>query len=344
MKLAHMLKKNLSFILIFTVIFSQSLPPKEAQAAIPITAPSAILMDFTSHRILYSKTPNLRRAPASTTKLLTSLVVAETMDLDKTVIIPGSVRKVEPSKVWLKPGERYRVRDLIRALLINSANDAADVLSYYAGNGSRARFAQMMNEKARAIGCRDSNFVNASGLPASNQYSTAYDMALIMSEFQKSPFLVKTLATPRTKIQSLGGRNINLKNHNKMLFRGHKEIVGKTGWTRTAKHCFVGQINLYNRTVFISMLGSHRLWKDVKALFDFQFGSSFKKKANERRWGAKAREIQVALKNAGFYTGEITGDFNPATIQAIKQFQKNNRMKADGVVGSKTWRKLRSFA
>jgi len=278
---------NHRFLAVFMVLTMASICPVEpassyAAVGLPITASSAVLIDQSSNRILFSKTPNLRRPPASTTKLLTSLVVIRAMDLNKIVTIPASVEKVQPSKIHLRRGERYRVRELLRALLINSANDAAEALAL-ATAGSRPAFAALMNRRARAIGCRGSHFVNPSGLPAKAQYSTASDMALIMREVQKYPFLVQTLATRTLTIKSTRGRKIYLRNHNKMLFRGYREVVGKTGWTRAARYCFVGQINAMNRKVFVAMLGSHRLWKDLMTLVSYQFGTFFSRSRPDRK-------------------------------------------------------------
>ena len=275
------------FLAVFSILSIASICPVEpassyAAVAAPITAPSAILIDQSTNRVLYSKTPNLRRAPASTTKLLTALVVIQNMDINQIVTVPASVVKVEPSKVHLRTGERYRVRELLRALLINSANDAAEALAIAAA-GSRSKFAGLMNRQAYSIGCRGSHFLNPSGLPAAGQYSTAMDMAIIMREVQKYPFLVQTLETRTLTIKSTAGRKIFLRNHNKMLFRGHREVVGKTGWTRAARHCFVGQINAMNHKVFVAMLGSHRLWKDLMALVHYQFGMSFSKAKTPRK-------------------------------------------------------------
>src|SRR3989338_8960438 len=89
--------------------------PAYAYTAVPITAPSAVLLDYQTHRLVYSKTPNLKRAPASTTKLLTAMVAMDMLDLDRVVTIPSFVQSIEPSKIYLKPGERYYVRDLIKA-------------------------------------------------------------------------------------------------------------------------------------------------------------------------------------------------------------------------------------
>lgn len=275
------------FLAVFTAFTMAAICPVEpassyAATGLPITASSAILIDQSSNRVLYAKTPNLRRAPASTTKLLTSLVVIQLMDLNKIVTIPAAVEKVEPSKIHLRRGERYRVRELVRAVLINSANDAAEALAL-ATAGSRPAFAKLMNRRAQAIGCRGSHFVNPSGLPAKGQYSTALDMALIMREVEKYPFLVQTLATPTLIIKSSAGRKIYLRNHNKMLFRGHREVVGKTGWTYAARHCFVGRVDALNQKVFVAMLGSRRLWKDLMMLVSYPFGNFFSRLRPDRK-------------------------------------------------------------
>ena len=232
-------------------------PAYAAPAFLPITAPSAVLLDGTTQRLFFAKTPYMRRAPASTTKILTAIVAVELLPLDQVVTIPPFVGSIEPSKIYLRPGEHYRVRDLVRATLISSANDAAEVLGFAAA-GSRANFARHMNKKARSIGCRRSHFMNPSGLPARDQYSTAYDMALIMKEAQRHSFLVDTMKTKTRTIESLRGRRIPLRNHNKMLWRGHSEVIGKTGYTIKARHCFVGHIEAFNKTVYL--FGQKRLF------------------------------------------------------------------------------------
>lgn len=340
-----MTKKIISFILIQLVfiLFLTPLPVSQAAPAISISAPSAVLLDQQGRHLVYAKTPHIRRAPASTTKVLTAIVAMDQLPLDKTVTIQSFVRYIEPSKVYLKKGEKYYVRDLIRATLIESGNDAAESLAVAAG-GSKAGFARLMNQKVKRIGARHSHFVNASGLPASGQYSTSYDLALIMKEAQRYPFIVETLKTRTMTIRSLSGRRIYLKNHNKMLWRDRREVVGKTGWTRKAKHCFVGHIGSGARKVFVAMMGSHRLWKDLKTLIDYQFGAALgKTQVNNKIWSLAARKkIQLALKHAGYYKGKIDGKLGPQSLKAIQAFQRTNKLYADGIVGPATWTKLKT--
>lgn len=343
------MKKSLAVLLSFLQLSFLTVFSKPAYAmALPITASSALLMDNSSGQLLYAKTPNLKRAPASTTKILTALVALERLGLEQVVTIPSFVTSIEPSKAHLKPGEKYYVKDLIKATLISSANDAAETLGYYAGGGSRARFADLMNEKVRSLGGNHSRFVRASGLPAANQYSTAYDLALVMREARRHPFLVETMKIKTTTIYSLGGRPIRIRNHNKMLWRSKSnQVLGKTGWTRKARHCFVGVINAYDRSIFVSMLGSRKLWKDLARLVDFQLGTSFSKaeKPSTQKWSKKERviKIQQALKKAKFYNGPTNGNFGSKTKRAVKKFQKSRGLPTTGHVGKRTLQHLKPY-
>lgn len=341
-----LLKKIISVKVVLLLLLSQQgLTPSAHAVLVNITAPSAVLLDSANHRFVYSKTPHIRRQPASTTKVLTAIVAYETLPLNKVITIPGFVTRVEPSKAYLRPGDRWLVRDLIRATLIKSANDAAEVLAV-AVSGSMPRFAAKMNAKARSIGCRNSHFVRSSGLPASNQYSTSYDLALIMNYAQRHAFLVDTLKIRTIQISSLSGRRVFLKNHNKMLWRDRREVLGKTGWTRAARHCFVGRIRVANRKVFVALMGSHSLWRDLTKLVDYQFGTSYWRPRQAGKSAAiKPRRIdlQRALKKAGYNPGRVNGVWQKQTVAALKKFQKAKGLPADGVAGPKTWQKLKSY-
>lgn len=333
------MKKNISFTL--SVIFLCSLLlPYKAEAANygpPITAPSAMLLDYHSNQILFSKTPHQRRAPASTTKLLTAIVALNLAGANRTITVPAYATRMEPSKIHLRRGERYRLSDLIHALLMNSANDAAAAIAI-STTGSIEKFAAQMNATARALGCRQSHFVNPHGLPHAAQYSTVYDMTLIMREAQRYPLIERALKSKTATIRSANGRRIYLRNHNKMLWRDHREVLGKTGWTRAAKHCFVGEMNLYGRKIFVAMLGSHRLWRDLKALVDFQTRAlSGLRRQFVQAKAQRNKEIQAVLKKTGYYFGPVDGKIGPKTIKAIKTFQKKNGLRVDGSVGPQTW-------
>lgn len=347
MKMKRFTALNLSLFLILGT--TVPIEPAEAfvsyGAGLPITAGSAILLDAKTQKVIFAKSPHSRRPPASTTKIMTALVVLEKVSPQRIVRIPRWVKSIEPSKAYLRPGERYRVRDLIHALLISSANDAAEVLAVAAA-GSRWKFAQWMNAQARWIGCRNTHFANPSGLPDSRQYSTTYDLALIMKEARKNPLIIDSLSRKYHTIQSLEGRRIPLRNHNRLLWRDPRSVIGKTGYTRKGRHCFVGRIQWKGREVLISLLGSNRLWQDLKVLMDYQFGVVlYKVHKNKKRWSkTQTYQIQQALIRAGYSPGKVDGVFGPKTIQAIELFQKNLGVKPDGIIGPFTCKKLTRYS
>ena len=211
----------LSIIFLSTTLF--------AKEVIYVTAYSAVLMNSGNKEVLYSKNPYVKLAPASTTKIMTALVVINKSSLDKKVTITKSATWMPPSRVNIKQGEVYTTEDLLKAALLNSGNDAAAALAISVA-GSEEEFANMMNEMAKKLGCRNTNFRTSNGLPAKNQYTTAYDLALIMREVMKNEKLSEILETKQAEISELNtGRKIKLKNHNKSLWKeASYTILGKT--------------------------------------------------------------------------------------------------------------------
>src|SRR3989338_2575285 len=193
-------------------------PAPAGAQTISLSAPSAILLDPASGTILYSKSPHRKQPPASTTKIVTALVVLDRLSLNHWVTVSWKAVDAQPSKLYLSGGERLTVLSLLKAILINSANDAAVALAIEVA-GSESAFAEMMTEKARALGAKDTRFQNPHGLPAKGQYSTVYDLALIMKYAQQKNIIVSTLAKKTDVIQTAQGRRFHLKNHNKMLWR-----------------------------------------------------------------------------------------------------------------------------
>ena len=199
-----------------------------------------------------------------------------------------------------------------------------------------------MTQKAHALGAKDTQFINASGLPAEGQYSTAYDLALIMREAMKNDVIISILRQKRTIIQTSAGKVFHLKSHNKMLWR-HDHVIGKTGWTRRAKFCFVGLIQEGGRNVIVSMLGSRKLWIDLDRLVDRLTGISKRDNHNPISFGTRGREVkrlQLGLKRAGFFEGPTTGYFGQKTKKALLQFQKARGLPPDGVFGIETKKAL----
>ena len=263
-----MLNKKIKWIsagcaLILLFIFPAS--SLAAKAKHNVTCKSVIFSDSTKVKRLYGRRVHDRVLPASTTKVMTALVVFDHLKLDQYVTVSQTATGASPTKLYLKPGERYKVRDLLYAILIKSANDASIVLAE-AVAGSEAKFVKIMNKKAKKIGAKHTKFANSNGLPTkATQYTTAYDMYLIFRKALKYPFFRDVIKRKYKTITSKGGRTVKLKSHNKILFKDWKrKIYGKTGYTRAAKACFVGTLKKGKSTLIIAVFGCPNRWADIK--------------------------------------------------------------------------------
>ncbi|MBU1888177.1 MAG: D-alanyl-D-alanine carboxypeptidase [Candidatus Omnitrophica bacterium] len=239
-----------------------------AQKALSVTANSAVLMNPLTKKLIYSKNEHQKLAPASTTKIMTAIVVLKNCRLDDKVTVSRYASSMEPSKVDIKEGEVYSVDDLLKAVLLNSGNDASVTLAE-AVSGSEKDFADMMTRIAKSIGAKDTNFKNSNGLPAKDQYSTAYDLALIVREAMKYKRFVEIMKMKESEIKELNsGREIKLKNHNKSLWKDTSySIFGKTGYTKNAGHCFAGYIKYswWKKVIVVTLKGT-KLWDDIEML------------------------------------------------------------------------------
>ena len=259
-----MFRRNL--ILIISILFLGA--DLFAKEPVHITAYSAILMNSRNKKVVYSRNPHIKLAPASTTKVMTALVVLKKSGLDKKVTVSKRATWMPPSRVDIKKGEVYTTEDMLKAALLNSGNDASVALAESVA-GSEAEFVKLMNDTARKIGCRNTNFKTSNGLPAKNQYSTAYDLALIVREAMKNEKISEILAMKYAEIRELNtGRKIKLRNHNKSLWKDTSyTILGKTGYTMRARQCFAGYITYDNkRRLIVVILKGKKLWPDLKEL------------------------------------------------------------------------------
>lgn len=243
-----------------------------------VSARAAIFSNSTKVKRLYGKNVHTKVLPASTVKVMTALLVLEKLPLNRSVGVSKNATYPQPSKIHVRPGERYKVRDLLFAILLKSANDAAVVLAE-AVAGTEKKFVQMMNKRARELGCKHTRFANSHGLPsaAGTQYTTAYDMYLIFRQALKHPFFTDAIKYKYKTIYSKDGRKIKLKSHNRMLFSSWKRTpYGKTGYTRKAGACFLGYIKKGGDDLIIAIFNckSGQRWKDIKHIISKYGGIS----------------------------------------------------------------------
>ncbi len=260
------------FVLVLCLLMCLSLTPSILPAAENggITAASYILVEKDTFRVITGRDYHRRLPPASTTKVMTTLIAIEQLGGDEIVVPDKQVVKIPRSKMNLVPGNKYRSADLMKGAMVESANDAAYALATHVG-GSESAFARMMTERARDLGAIDTNFENASGLPSDNQYTTPYDLALIFRQALANERFLELVSTKYFLFED-SARKIRYKNHNRLLFCFEPAIGGKTGYTRAARHCYVGAFEKNGKVYILAMLGSRNLWGDsvqiLKTVYD----------------------------------------------------------------------------
>ena len=242
-------------------IFFLLLVPFSLSAREGVTASSYLLVEKDTFQVISGRDYDQKRAPASTTKVLTTIVALEKLQGNETIVPDKTVLKIPASKLNLVPGRQYQAADLIKGTMIESANDAAYTIASHIG-GTEESFARMMNEKARSIGAYDSNFRNASGLFEEGQYTTCWDLALMFRYALESDNFKNIIATKYFLFND-SKRSVRYKNHNRLLFCFEPTIGGKTGFTRASRHTYVGAFEKEGRVYILSMLGSNNLWGDA---------------------------------------------------------------------------------
>lgn len=253
------------FLLLLTALLLLSLLPRASAEDEPeLSARCAVLMG-PEGQILYARRADERCLIASTTKLMTALVVAERCGADETVEIPAACCGIEGSSLYLAPGERYTVEELLTGLLLVSANDAAEALALHC-TGSEETFAAWMNEKAAALGMENSHFVNPHGLNAEGHYGSAADLAKLMAACMAVPELTAILGESSAVVH---GEQIY--NHNKLLWRCPGCLGGKTGYTQAAGRCLVSCCEREGTRLYCVTLSAPDDWNDHIALYDWGF-------------------------------------------------------------------------
>jgi serine-type D-Ala-D-Ala carboxypeptidase (penicillin-binding protein 5/6) len=246
-------------------------PPEIVPGQEPkVIAESAAAIDSFTGEFLYLKNDNAAQYPASSTKILTALLVIETGDLDKLVTVDLSDTKVEPSNLQLKPGEQYTRRQLLYGLMLKSANDVAMALARD-NAGSVEAFAQKMNRRAAELGATSSHFLNPHGLHDPDHYTTAHDLALIARAAMEQPFFRQIVSTVYYTWKSPAGPIWQLRNHNRLLrhFAGCNGL--KTGYTRAAQQVLVSSALRDGHEVISVVLHTDKpgIWDDSKLLLTY---------------------------------------------------------------------------
>lgn len=264
--------KYLFLLLLFFIFF---IIPDLSNAS-GISAKAAIVIDSESEELLYAKNPDVKLPPASTTKLITAMVALDKLNPDDMVKISRKAAETPSVLPKLKVGEKLSVRDLLSFALIRSINGAAVALAEAAAGDERS-FVPLMNEKARSINAATTKFINASGLPGKGQYTTARDLAKIMKKALSYQIITDIIDTKIMEVD-VDGKSVLLTNTNNLLWSDEDHLGGKTGYTRAARHCFVGASEKEEGVLIIALLGDSSrdmLWTDAEKLLakDFEKGT-----------------------------------------------------------------------
>lgn len=230
-----------------------------------ISARSAIMIDSATGRVLYEKQATQKSLIASTTKIMTALLVCEQCNVLDRMQIPKEAVGVEGSSMYLREGEILTIQELLYGLMLQSGNDAAVALAIYCG-GTVEGFVQMMNDKARNLGLIDTHYENPNGLDSENHYSTAADLASLASYAMKNPIFSKIVSTQSVRV---GERY--LRNHNKLLWQLEGADGVKTGYTRAAGRILVSSANRNERRLIVVTIADPNDWQDHITLMDSGF-------------------------------------------------------------------------
>lgn len=230
-----------------------------------VSAEKCIVVDAVTGRILYEKNADERSLIASTTKIMTALVICEQCNVLDRMRIPKEAVGIEGSSMYLREGEILTLQELLYGLMLSSGNDAAVALAIYCG-GTVEGFAGLMNDKARALGMTGTQFENPNGLDSPGHYSTARDLGILASYAMKNPIFAKTVST---KTVTIGSRC--LRNHNKLLWQVEGADGIKTGYTRAAGRILVSSAIRDGRRLICVTINDPDDWRDHASLLEDGF-------------------------------------------------------------------------
>ena len=291
----------LAMILILNVTTTGYAASKES---LPLVhGEAAYLIDVKSGQTLFSKNPDEPLAPASTTKIMTGLLALENGNLNDTVTVSSTIlnnKLVYGTQIYLVPGEKMQLKDLLYAMFLNSANDAAVTIAEHIG-GDLPHFVTMMNQRALEIGATHTNFLNASGLTQTGHVTTAHDLALIARVAYQNPLFAQYVST---KSQAISRSKPDLPalmvNENKLLWRDSSVDGIKTGYTAAAENCLVASVTKDGRQFIGVILKSpgREIYTDMQDMFEYGF-TQFK---------------DSVLKPSGAVLSTITVDNEPVNL------------------------------
>ena len=318
---------------------------KETEEKLNLYARAAVLLDGETSRLLYGENENVPMAMASTTKIMTCLVALENSDMDEIVTISDYAASMPDVQLDAVSGETFYMEDLLYSLMLESHNDVAVAIAEHIG-GNEKGFAEMMNDRAREIGCKQTQFVTANGLDAEGHYTTAEELARITYEALKNEEFIKITNTPEyTFTNREGTREYKVHNKNSFLYLMDGAYGVKTGFTNDAGYCFVGAAEQDCKKLISVVLGSgwppnkNYKWEDTKKLMNYGFDRYDKKEIGTDHLDVGVLEVKNGFKkkvilNVDCQTCDIIlSEDDIVSIEIIRELTKNAPIKQNEIVG-----------
>ena len=296
-----------------------------------VDAKASLIIEENSGKVIHEENSNIQNYPASVTKILTAILTLENCELTETVTVSKTAISNIPSGYVIAPlfvGEQMSVEDLLYALMLKSANDAAYVLAEHVG-GSVEGFSEMMNKKAEELGCKNSHFVNPNGIHNSNHYTTAYDMYLIAKYAMKNEEFVKIVSTYQHTLSATNKYSKNdriMKNTNSFVnpsSRYYDENVKgiKTGTTLQAGNCLITSTSKNGFDVITVVLGaktSESKFSETKKMFNYVFDNYEFTQIHKKGDVIKNIEVEKATKETKSLNLVISDDIKSINNIKIK--------------------------
>lgn len=304
--------------------------------AISTSATSSILMDMDSGRIIYENNSHEVRSVASISKIMTAILAIESKKLDKTVKVSDVVLEAYGSGIYIKPGEKLTLQDLVYGLMLRSGNDAALMIAEYV-SGSVPKFVEKMNQKAQEIGMKQTTFHNPSGLDEEDEvgnFSTAYDMAILTSYAMKNKTYQKIVGTKKYTLKTNKNTYVWY-NKNKLLTNYENTTGGKTGFTKKARRTLVSTASKDQLNFVVVTLNDGNDFQDHENLHEYGF--TYYKKYCLLKKGTVKIEDEKYYKNETLYIkNDIDYPLREDEKQSIRlsfQLNKKKQLKDGGKVG-----------
>ena len=300
------LKRLVSVLIIFVLV----LIPLNV-SALSTSAKAAVVINGDNGEIIYSQNADTRLSMASTTKIMTGLLLCEYGNFDKEITVTEEMLKVEGSSMGLLPGDRITLHDLLYGLMLASGNDAANVIAFVLG-GSLDGFVKMMNQKADDLGLVNTNFATPSGLDADDHYTTAYELAKIAQCAMSNDDFAEAVSTQKATL-NYGNPPYrrSLTNHNKMLNLFDGAVGVKTGFTKKSGRCLVSAAKRDGKFVIAVTLNDPNDWQDHQNMLEYGLSA-----IKQTEYSPKFASFNIPVINGD--KNEITVNIEPITINSLE--------------------------